>query len=283
MFRSKVLLVCALLITLFAIDAFAGASFKTRSKCRWWSKKYVANAVTGCYLPVPYVNCAKHSFSCGTATAICEWKSCINGIAYAYASNGLSGYRLVTRRYGWAFAGRDDIDSTIHSESILYGQVEYDSIGLNIIIHIDSGQLAGAMDSSYAILEIKGFTNADSTDTLVTPENTFWSGSIVIQYGAIASVTGGLTLDGMVFDPATGVLEVVNSKIVTIPFSGSVEEFAYAGVQVQVDVGYGDPAPVVTGVIPTLTEWGMIIFSVLLFGWMARVMVRRRRSVSIRM
>jgi len=32
--------------------------------------------------------------------------------------------------------------------------------------------------------------------------------------------------------------------------------------------------------IPTLTEWGMIIFCVLLFGWMAWVIVRRRRRVT---
>jgi hypothetical protein len=33
--------------------------------------------------------------------------------------------------------------------------------------------------------------------------------------------------------------------------------------------------------IPTLTEWGMIIFCVLLFGWMAWVIVHRRRRMTI--
>ena len=33
---------------------------------------------------------------------------------------------------------------------------------------------------------------------------------------------------------------------------------------------------------PTLTEWGMIVFCVLLFGWMAWVIVRRRKRVTIR-
>jgi len=33
--------------------------------------------------------------------------------------------------------------------------------------------------------------------------------------------------------------------------------------------------------IPTLTEWGMIIFCVLLFGWMTWVVVRRRRRVTV--
>jgi hypothetical protein len=35
------------------------------------------------------------------------------------------------------------------------------------------------------------------------------------------------------------------------------------------------------GVIPTLTEWGMIIFCALLLGWMAWVIVRRRKRVTI--
>jgi len=35
------------------------------------------------------------------------------------------------------------------------------------------------------------------------------------------------------------------------------------------------------GQIPTLTEWGMIIFCVLLFGWMTWVVVRRRRMVTV--
>lgn len=34
--------------------------------------------------------------------------------------------------------------------------------------------------------------------------------------------------------------------------------------------------------IPTLTEWGMIIFCALLFGWMAWVIVRRRKAVKVR-
>jgi len=35
--------------------------------------------------------------------------------------------------------------------------------------------------------------------------------------------------------------------------------------------------------IPTLTEWGMIIFCALLFGWMAWVIVRRKKAAAVRM
>ncbi len=40
--------------------------------------------------------------------------------------------------------------------------------------------------------------------------------------------------------------------------------------------------PVTTGPIPTLTEWGLIIFCALLFGWMVWVIVRRRKVVRVR-
>ncbi len=33
------------------------------------------------------------------------------------------------------------------------------------------------------------------------------------------------------------------------------------------------------GTIPTLTEWGAILFTLLLLGWMAWVLVRRRKSI----
>ncbi|MBU8933051.1 MAG: IPTL-CTERM sorting domain-containing protein [candidate division Zixibacteria bacterium] len=36
-----------------------------------------------------------------------------------------------------------------------------------------------------------------------------------------------------------------------------------------------------TAKIPTLTEWGFIIFSVLLVGWMGWVIVRRRRTMTV--
>ncbi|MEW5925530.1 MAG: IPTL-CTERM sorting domain-containing protein, partial [Candidatus Zixiibacteriota bacterium] len=36
-----------------------------------------------------------------------------------------------------------------------------------------------------------------------------------------------------------------------------------------------------TGEIPTLTEWGLIIFTLLLLGWMTWMIIRRRQSVRI--
>jgi hypothetical protein len=52
----------------------------------------------------------------------------------------------------------------------------------------------------------------------------------------------------------------------------------WAGGEVQEVFG---PVPL-SHPIPTLTEWGLIIFCVLLFGWMAYTIIRRRQSVKIR-
>lgn len=38
---------------------------------------------------------------------------------------------------------------------------------------------------------------------------------------------------------------------------------------------------ILSGTIPTLTEWGMIIFSILLLGWMAWVIFNRRQKVTV--
>lgn len=45
----------------------------------------------------------------------------------------------------------------------------------------------------------------------------------------------------------------------------------------------GTEVTVSPAVIPTLTEWGMIIFCALLFAWMAWVLVRRRKRITIGM
>ena len=45
------------------------------------------------------------------------------------------------------------------------------------------------------------------------------------------------------------------------------------------DMGITDLGP--CGDIPTLTEWGLMIFCALRFGWMAWVIVRRRRRVTV--
>jgi hypothetical protein len=37
----------------------------------------------------------------------------------------------------------------------------------------------------------------------------------------------------------------------------------------------------ITDTVPTLTEWGFIIFTVLLLGWMAWMVVRRRQTVKV--
>jgi hypothetical protein len=84
-------------------------------------------------------------------------------------------------------------------------------------------------------------------------------------------------------------------RVPTVPapsdryFEGCIDEvelfdrvLSPAEVQSIFDAGpYGKCRPV-SGSIPTLSEWGMIIFCVLLFGWMAWMVVRRRKTARVR-
>ncbi len=65
----------------------------------------------------------------------------------------------------------------------------------------------------------------------------------------------------------------------TCPTTGSYTVTLSAN-QVETGLNFGNQSSGVPPIIPTLTEWGMIIFCVLLFGWMAWVIVRRRRRVT---
>ena len=61
---------------------------------------------------------------------------------------------------------------------------------------------------------------------------------------------------------------------------------AQDGDETMITMTWGDPqyyqnSVVVVSVIPTLSEWGMIIFCVLLLGFMAWVIVRKRRSMEV--
>jgi hypothetical protein len=61
-----------------------------------------------------------------------------------------------------------------------------------------------------------------------------------------------------------------------VHISGMAGYDAIGGVSVRID-------PPQTGEdVPTLTEWGFIIFTALLLGWMAWVVVRRRKAVNVR-
>lgn len=96
---------------------------------------------------------------------------------------------------------------------------------------------------------------------------------------SVAQVTSTLP---SVYDPTSGILEF------SVPIAtGAPLDFNFS-VDTLAPFVQGDPDPftvvcaIVVEDIPTLTEWGLIIFCVLLFGWMAWVIVRRRKAVNVR-
>jgi hypothetical protein len=92
--------------------------------------------------------------------------------------------------------------------------------------------------------------------------------------------------DGDLIDEGEGWLALVEIDESQINWEGeiiavfSLEPELYLS-EIDLESGGIAKIPPEYGQIPTLTEWGMIIFGVLLFGWMAWVIVRRRRKATI--
>ncbi|MEO1086618.1 MAG: hypothetical protein AAFY88_20485, partial [Acidobacteriota bacterium] len=68
--KSLILAFSALLMLIFTAEAFADAKCKTRNKCRWYAKQYVATATVGCWFPsFAFTLCHQRSASCGAVSA----------------------------------------------------------------------------------------------------------------------------------------------------------------------------------------------------------------------
>jgi hypothetical protein len=94
--------------------------------------------------------------------------------------------------------------------------------------------------------------------------------------------------DGDLFDEDEGWLALVEIDESQINWEGEIIAVSSLEPELnlsEIDLESGGIAkiPPEYGQIPTLTEWGMIVFCILLFGWMALVIVRRKRWVTSEM
>jgi hypothetical protein len=291
MFNGKAWLtavVVGIIMALMAVDAYAKAEHRTKKKCNKGKWQYMVKVKTKCKGGLTDLCKEKEKEGCSLQVVECPLLNCYEGgdsvgAAHAKASNGPDGFSQTTFEQGQAKAGKGGSfpPDTVFSSGEFYGHVEFDSVKLEAVVTFDSGSVVASIDSTYYYLEIKGYVQTDSTDTLITPSNTFWEGALLLQDGVL-SFSGSLTDDNIGYDPATGVLVIVDTKTINIPFPGTAQEFEDAVVSVVADGGYGQfepwPSP-----IPTLTEWGMIIFGVVLLGFISWVFLKRRKAtVSLR-
>ncbi len=254
----------ALLLGLFLVagarQADADAWCKTRSHCWWLSKRYTANARTGC-IPFIVPLCWHHSGGCGSAAASCS-NACIVGNASASASNSSSGCFLSTSRTGLGVAGTSSPDllaaSNDRGNSRLTSSSDFDDARGTVTINLDSGELQALAGGNPERIEAYVFVDDAPEGQAVeeairTSRNTLWSGSVDLRNGVLT--VNGFNKDAFrVSTDATGLTTVsISGARAVVPVSTDPVLFERLVVEVTstetgastegVPAGGSEPAP----------------------------------------
>lgn len=235
--------VLGLLLVLVSADAQASAWCNTRNNCRWWAKKYTANASVGCIgfsLPL----CYSHSGHCDGTSVSCGWKNCLWGGATAWASNGPGGCSAGGNRTGQGIYGESKADATSEADASgshsLQSRAEFDNAQRTVTIALDRGVMTSSPDSMESRIDVYVFREdveegKEVEDPVRTEENTLWRASIVLSNGVL-KVNG---FDPRLFnvsrdEKGNTTVQFAGVKSV-VPMSISDEDFGNLVVQVMVD------------------------------------------------
>lgn len=193
-FRATSLTVLGLALFFSAVHVDASAWCNTRNHCKWWSKRYTANAHVGCIgfsLPL----CYQHSGGCGSASANCGWKSCLIGGASASASNGSGGCSVSTSRTGLGIAGTAataPCGDTEQGGSFAVTNTQFDDASQTVALSFSDGELGAIRGGKAARVQVFIFRDetpegVENDEPERTPENTVWQGSISLTDGVVSA------------------------------------------------------------------------------------------------
>ncbi len=247
--RRVVFLLAVFIACTLAVDVFASATCKTRSRCRWWSKQYVAKAKTRCAWN-PISTCKSRTASCGTANASCGWSPCSNGGATASATNGpggcsVGGARSGRGRYGEPETNPDPAGTEGEGAHDLASRVEFlEPEGA--MLYLEHMVMSSTLDRSFSRLDVVAYV--ESKEALANdeddfpPERVVWQGYIHLQEGVLTQE--GFEEEVREYLGREGLTEVILSGIAKlIRFDGTAEEFDRFAVDVMVDGGQAEIEP----------------------------------------
>jgi len=247
--RKLVFLLSLIFLLTLTADAFASASCKTRSRCRWWAKKYVAKATVRClFNPIPL--CHSRGSSCGTAYANCGWKYCLVGGASANASNGPGGCFKSGSRTGLGRYGEPSATTTASEDNAgahdMQSYVEFVE-QQGAVVRLDSLVMSSTLDESFSRLDVTAYVESEeglaNDDDDFPPDRIVWQGYIHLQKGVVTQqgfdeevqqYLGRVDVTEVIFPP--GVFK-------EIPFIGTADEFDRLAVDVVIDGGQSETAP----------------------------------------
>lgn len=244
--KPLVFALSALLCLVFTLDAFADARCKTRKKCRWYAKQYVATATVGCWFPaVAFTLCHQRAGSCGAASAHCGWKSCLPGGATASATNNygscsVSAYRSGLGRYGEET--NDPQPGSENGEGAHKGVIrtEYLDNG-GAAIYFDEMTLSSTLDESFSRVDLIAYVESqesldnDSEDFL--PDRVLHHSYIHLQNGVVSQK--GFDEIAALYRGADDVTELDLSgfSLILPKFEGTDDELDRVSIDVIVDGG----------------------------------------------
>ena len=245
--RKLVLFAGFLILLTLAADVFASATCKTRSRCRWWSKQYVATSVVGCAWPQTLL-CYRRGSSCGPVSNECTWRSCLWGGARANAANGPGGCFLGGARSGLGTYGEpspDHLDPNSQNgegDHELVGRVEFVEQE-SAQVHLESLRMNATLDESFSRLDVTAYIESEEAlandDDAAAPERIVWKGFIHLQNGVVTQA--GFEEEVEEYLGHEGITEVLLAGIVKeIPFDGTTEEFDRLAVDLMVDGGLSE-------------------------------------------
>ncbi|MBI5387651.1 MAG: HYR domain-containing protein [Verrucomicrobia bacterium] len=231
-----------------SIKAPAGWTHQTRSSCKSWAKKYVANAHVGCGALLLQVN---RSSGCGYVSAHAGRKQCVVGHAEAWANNGPSGTsgwgdRSGTGWVGPSGAANGGADS--YSSNRLDSFVEFDPAASQVLLRLTEGVLLAANDESFSQFEVRVWREdfegqqAD-VPAAIRDDQVVWAGSVRVQGGVVRYSDNFPAQDFQVADvplPSglAGTQVTVSNVVKVIPFAPADADRIV--VSVFGDSGFGD-------------------------------------------
>ncbi|MEM9593888.1 MAG: hypothetical protein AAGD06_06485 [Acidobacteriota bacterium] len=236
------------MLAFVGVDAYATVKCKTRSRCRSWSKQYIAKAKTRCRGQGR--TCRERHASCGTAVANCSWRSCSSGGASAYAQNNggsciLNGSRSGRGRYGELEADPDQGVAKSSGNHQMASHVSFQE-GRSATLVIDHMVMDSTVDDSFSRLDVVAFVESReglaNDDDDFPPDRIVWKGSIHLQNGVV-SLQG---FDDDQIRDYVGAKDVTAVQLgglaQTIPFDGTAEEWDRFAVEISADGGESENA-----------------------------------------
>jgi hypothetical protein len=233
--------------------------------------------------------------------AVFGTSSCTGGSGTVSMRIGSGAYNYSTfTGNGW-WAAQDGVarpsslaaPSSSSSRQTFVPTVAFDSLAQTITVTLDDVRMVATNDSAYTLVDVKAWIAASDVDSIITPAKTYWSGTVILQLGALQTSGGFSPGDFTLTQNADSTWITAAHLVKVIPLTPSqltviqqaaqapAANFGNAVLQMIGDGAYGAvvlPPVVPATAMPMSSPGGIAAIAVILVaaGWIG--ISRRRRA-----